>query len=78
MKNIKLILSILILVNSAVTHSQDINSKDSDEALQKITSKKLYLELNEIDKNPIVVINGFIFENSMAVLNQIFTKSKKT
>ncbi len=55
MKNLKLILSILILVNSAVTHSQDINSKDSDEALQKITSKKLYLELNEIDKNPIVL-----------------------
>ena len=68
MKNLKQILLFLILVNSFATFGQD---KNPTEEMQKAASKKLYHDLNENEKNPLIVINGFVFENSMAVLNLI-------
>ncbi|MFI0490831.1 TonB-dependent receptor plug domain-containing protein [Flavobacterium sp.] len=68
MKNLKQFLLFLILVNSCVTFGQD---KNLTEETQKAASKKLYHDLNENEKNPLVVINGFSFESSMAFLNLI-------
>ena len=68
MKNLKQILLFIILGNSCLTFGQ---GKNPNEETQKAASKKLYHDLNENENNPLVVINGFSFESSMAFLNLI-------